>query len=250
MLRIARYVVSLLLLSVLGCAQPETYHPRGDVSIAYLRSMADGRSTLVKDDLYIEGRVVLNDKLGESFKQFVVDDGSAGVVIEVDSDNIDVLVPLYSTVRVRCAGLYLGREGSRFTLGVRPTAEYVVDRIAEDELFNYVTVTTCDSAPPVPIVRSIADITAYDMLRYVCVEDLILVEDEQGATWCDEVGRDELYRSTQRHFTDGRDTLTVATINCCHYATEHIPTHRITLAGIVDSYDGEFVLRLSNHQTL
>lgn len=250
MVRIARYIVSLLLLTAVGCSQPEAYHPRGDVSIAYLRSMADGRSTLVKEDLYIEGRVVLNDKLGESFKQFVVDDGSAGVAIEFDSENIDVVVPLNATVRVRCTGMYLGREGSRFTLGVKPTAEYVVDRIAQDEIFNYLTVTTYDSAPPVPAVRSIADITAYDMLRYVCVEDLVLVESERGTTWCDEVGHDELYRSTLRHFTDGPDTLAVATINCCHYASEDVPTRRTTLAGVIDTYDGEFVLRLSNHQTL
>ena len=38
----------------------------GDVSIAYLRSLADERSQRIKSDIWIEGGVVLNDKLGET----------------------------------------------------------------------------------------------------------------------------------------------------------------------------------------
>ena len=53
----------------------------GDVSIAYLRSLADERSQRIKSDIWIEGCVVLNDKLGETYKSFVLYDKHAGIEV-------------------------------------------------------------------------------------------------------------------------------------------------------------------------
>lgn len=220
----------------------------GDVSIAYLRSMADARSQRIKSDIWVEGIVVLNDKLSESYKSFVVYDGTAGVEVKVDLENVERVLPLYSGVRIRCEGLHIGREGERCVLGAEPTAEYVVDRIPESEIPNRITLYDAGAPRELATKRRIADIGYSDMLAYVRIDGVRLIAEEYGALWCDANAGDSPFESSLHHFTDGCDTLTVATLNRCYYATEPIMEEDVTLIGVVDSYRGELVLRLSDRK--
>ena len=242
--------ISVIVLLMVGCSHGEEHIDRieGDVSISYLCSLAEGRSQSVKSDIWIEGCVVLNDKLGESYKSFVVYDGSAGVEVEVDIASVDRAVPLYSRVKIRCEGLHIGREGARYVLGAAPTAEYVVDRIAEGEILNRMTITAAGDAREYARVKTISDIGHDDMLAYVRVNGVQIVNEERGSLWCDLDAKDRPFDSSVRHFTDGVDTLRVATINRCDYATETVSDDVVTLMGVVDSYDGELVMRLSDYK--
>ena len=218
----------------------------GDISIAYLHSLADGRSQRLRGDMWIEGCVVLNDKLDESYKSFVLYDGTAGVDVKVDIEDVDKVVPLYSGVRIRCEGLYIGREGERYVLGGEPTTEYVVDRIAEAEVLNRMKIDTEGDSRLPARKMGVAEIGYGDMMCYVRVDGVQLVAEERGSAWCDAAAGDVPFDSSLRHFTDGADTLTVATINRCYYAAEPIMEDVVTLMGVVDSYRGELVLRLSD----
>ena len=217
----------------------------GEISIAYLHSLADGRSQRLRGDMWIEGCVVLNDKLGESYKSFVLYDGTAGVEVKVDLEDVDRVVPLYAGVRIRCEGLYVGREGERYVLGAKPTAEYVVDRIAENEVLNRMTINISGDSRERARTVAIADIGVGDLMDYVRIDGVWLVDEERGTAWCDAVSGSD-FESSLRHFTDGVDILKVATLNGCDYATEPIDDGVVTLIGVVDSYRGELVLRLSD----
>ncbi len=218
----------------------------GDISIAYLHSLADGRSQRLRGDVWIEGCVVLNDKLDECYKSFVLYDGTAGVDVKIDIEDVDRVVPLYAGVRIRCEGLYVGREGERYVLGSEPSAEYVVDRIAEAEVLNRMTIVTDgDSRIPARKMR-VAEIGYDDVMCYVRVDGVQLINEEHGSAWCDADAGDMPFESSLRHFTDGCDTLAVATMNRCYYATEPIIEDVVTLMGVVDSYRGDLVLRLSD----
>lgn len=243
------WLISLLLMCV-ACSDGEVHSDgvEGCVSIAYLRSMADARSQRIKSDIWVEGIVVLNDKLGESYKSVVVFDGTAGVEVKVDLEDVDKTLPLYSGVRIRCEGLHVGREGERCVLGAEPTAEYVVDRIAESEIPNRITLYDAGAPRELAVTRHIADIGYSDMLAYVRIDGVRLIAQERGALWCDANAGDSPFESSLHHFTDGCDTLTVATLNRCHYATEPIMEEEVTLIGVVDSYRGELVLRLSDRK--
>lgn len=220
----------------------------GDVSIAYLRSLADARSQRIKNDVWIEGCVVLNDKLGESYKSFVLYDGTAGVEVKVDLDDVERVVPLYSGVRIRCEGLHVGREGERCVLGAEPTAEYVVDRIAESEILNRLTICDEGDLRQRARVMRIAEVSYADMLAYVRIDGVQVVAEERGMLWCDANADDLPFDSSLRHFTDGCDTMTVATLNRCSYAMESILDGEVTLIGVVDIYRGDLVLRLSDYK--
>ena len=243
-------VIALIISMLLACAacssgSGHSGGVEGDVSIAYLRSMADARSQRIKSDIWIEGIVVLNDKLGESYKSFVVYDGTAGVEVKVDLEDVDRALPLYSGVRIRCEGLHVGREGERCVLGAEPTAEYVVDRIAENEVLNRMTINISGDSRERARTVAIADIGVGDLMDYVRIDGVWLVDEERGTAWCDAVSGSD-FESSLRHFTDGVDILKVATLNGCDYATEPIDDGVVTLIGVVDSYRGELVVRLSD----
>lgn len=216
----------------------------GDVSIAYLRSLADERSQRIKSDIWIEGCVVLNDKLGETYKSFVLYDQHAGIEVKVDLENIDAVVPLFAEARIRCEGLYVGREGERIVLGAEPTAEYVVDRISEAEIGNRLEITHIYDKYKGAHNLAVDEVGFDDMSRYVSVEGVAIAK-EEVTSWCDADAKERPYESSLRHFVSGRDTLTVATLNRCDYATQLIPDDIVTLYGVVDSYNGDVVLRLS-----
>jgi hypothetical protein len=250
MRRIVLFISLVLLLAISCYRSTDRCEASGDVSIAYLCSLADQRSQRLKGDMWIEGCVVLNDKLGEAYKSFVLYDGTAGVEVEVDVEDVDRVAPLFAELRIRCEGLHVGREGERVVLGAKPTAEYVVDRIPESETENRFEVTLSAVANRHEQSMTIADVGYDDMLRYVRIEGVQLVEEEAGLTWCDMDASERPFDSSLRHFTDGTDTLTVAVLNRCHYAVGHIPSDIVTLVGVVDSYDGCPVLRLSDRRIL
>lgn len=241
-----RIVLCVSLLLLLAC-KDETELPSygGEVSIAYLRSLATERAVDLKYDYTIRGYVVANDKFGEVGYAFVVADDTGGVEIEVDARDVDEIVPLHAAVEVRCTGLTLGRVGEKICLGLASTDGYVVERIARREIYNRIKIDTAIEASANPEPRTIASLSAYDMLRYLRVDSLRALD--MGAEWTDV---DTLTRgrvAAIRRFTDGRDTLRVVTSGDCDYASHRLPEGLVSLSGILDWYDGAAAFRVTNH---
>lgn len=248
----ALYISLILSLVVsLSCGKEHHSELSGEVSVASLWSLCTERSREIKEDIYISGYVVANDIYKELSKSLVIWDGSGGVELKVECDNLNDIAPLFSKVTLRCSGLSIGREGNKVVIGARPTSDFVVDRIAQNRLLNYLIVI--DSAPAIPsgIDIHISDIDASMMLGYVAIHNLEVVDSEASEAWCERDTTsyfDERYLTTIRHFTDGCDTLRVVTSKECRYASEQMPTSRCSMQGIIDWYDGDYALRLSSHQ--
>ena len=239
-------VVGLLLLA--SCTTESNHEQRGKVSATYLWSLCSERSVAIKKDLYIEGYVVANDKLGELNNAIVIDDGSGGIELKIEGTDINSVVPLFSRVMLRCSGLNVGREGGKTVMGKAPTASYIVDRIDIDDLGNYLTILD-NETPPEGERRTIASIDSYTMLRYVRLDGLQLVDEELNMAWCDSdpENKDE-HLTTVRHFHNLTDTLRVVIDHRCYYADQKPPQQCCTMHGIVDWHDGDIALRITAQQ--
>lgn len=247
---LAHISLIICMIALLSCEeQGKSYPSEGKVSIAYLQSLATERSMKITQDIYIEGCVVANDKLFEIEKALVIADDSGGMELKIDEEYINDIVPLFSHVRLRCSGLNIGREGAKLVIGAPPTSEYVVDRIASEEIFNYLTFTSNNPTAPPSATIDINDLDSRSVLRYARFEDMVLSRTEQGAKWCD-MNEENEYRSTVRHFIHDSDTLRVVTSGGCYYASELIPTTECTLIGIIDWYEEDYALRITSHQVL
>lgn len=244
MRRIVLYIS--LLLGVVGCSGKEgvggEYH-----SIASLWSYARRGTVQITEDIYLCGYVVANDKYGELSRSIVVADDSAGVVIELDMEGIEYCYPLYSKVQIRCSGLWLGVIGPKLILGAEPIGDYIVDRVPSSKVANYITLLSENSDTPTVRRRKVAELEYRDMLNYVVVENLRLVDSEHGLGWTDSDPMTGQPITTIRHFCQGIDTLRVVTYAGCHYAAESIPTSSIFISGILDWYDGDIAMRIIGH---
>ncbi len=247
MREIVLHISLLLLLLGVGCDNASDVTQQQCVSIAYLKSLCDDSSVRIKQDLYIEGCVVANDRYGDIDKAIVINDASGGIEVSIDCPKVEEIIKLYSDVRVNCSGLYIGREGARFVIGHEPTDRYVVDRIPEGEILNYVNMLRITGTPPQPTTMTVSEIEPSSVMRYVHVESLRVIDEEQGQIWCDTT---TTLRNTLRHFTDGRDTLPVVVSRECDHATEVIPSEWCTLIGIIDWYDRRCALRIIAQQIL
>ena len=244
--------ILLALLSAMGCSSSKPhYGTTPNVrSIASLRALLRDNSVTITEDIYISGCVVLNDKYDELTHTLVVVDDSGGIEIAVDCEDIDALIPLHSRVTVRCSGLQLGRKGHKMALGAIPTDEFVVDRIAQEQLFNYISCTgICDDATPI-ISTDIPSFATLPMLSYVEIEGVRFVEASQGDAWCQRSDTDDSFITTLRHLTDGASTLGVIVEGTAQYAPDNLPEGRLRCYGIVDYYDDCAVLRICNRKVV
>ena len=217
------------------------------VSIAHIKSLCRSQAEAITEDLTIVGRVVANDKLGELNRAIAIMDDTAGIELKIDVDYIDLEIPLYSEVTIRCSGLWLGREGEKIVLGAEPMSHYVVDRVASEELRNVVKSVTLPDAMPVSHRRTIAEINPLDMSCLVRIENMRFAETEDGVKWCnrdEETGR---YITTVRYAEDDTGVIGIVVDGDCDYRMEQIPSDVVTCYAIVDSYASQRVLRITNH---
>lgn len=244
-MRAMLWLISVMLLAV-GCSQERPEAIEREISIAYLGSKVRYEAVLLKEDIAIRGRIVATDKMDEIEKRVVIADPTSGIELKVESSNADLLLPLYAEATVHCSGLYLAREGDKLVLGRQPSTVYSVDRLSESDILRYVSVDTSPTAPPEALRRTIDQITGYDLLCYVRIDDVEFVE--RDSLWLD--FDKNTPRHTLRHITDGVDTLGVAVNDATEYGSEPLPTGKLNCYGIVDSYKGDLVLRIINKQAI
>lgn len=264
-MRIAAIIISCLLCACGSATTPDFDRlsdgelGQGKVSIAYLKSLGKGRSTLIDSDIFIEGTVIATDWLGEFYKTIVVADRTGGIEIGIDIRHLYEMIPVTAGITVSCNGLWLGRAGSKTELGAAPTGEYATDRIAAADIWRYIRLSEPEGMPD-PLEITISELSADHLSQFVCIRDLTVVEDERGKAWCDRPDADydddqeedaPFLTYTDRHFIDkDGNMLTARTLDRCEYRNEPLPTGNVTLAGIVDLADGEFVLRIINRYVI
>ena len=208
----------------------------------------------ITGDFTFEATVTANDLRDEFYKTLLVNDGSGGIEIAIDSRQLFRSIPLHARVIISCNGLALGRSGQKIVLGMMPQSEYSTDRIPYNDIQRYINLTG-QSASPDPLELTVAEISVQHISQFVYIKGLHLIEEERQSSWCDPIGDqpededdDRFLTYSDRHFIDDRgDTLTVRTLNRCNYRHEPIPEGRIALAGAIDWADDRYVLRIVDH---
>lgn len=158
--------ISLLTLPVLltlpaGCdraTQPEftVRPPEPQNSVAYLKSLCDGKSSVaIAQDITIRGFVTANDLYGEFHRTIVVEDASGGISIAAEGSPLADLYPFGIVATVRCNGLTLCDYGGKIQLGTTP-GDGGAGCIPREELARYIR-TEPETGRAVATEREIVD---------------------------------------------------------------------------------------------
>lgn len=249
--------ISLLTLPVLltlpaGCdraTQPEftVRPPEPQNSVAYLKSLCDGKSSVaIAQDITIRGFVTANDLYGEFHRTIVVEDASGGIAIAAEGSPLADLYPFGIVATVRCNGLTLCDYGGKIQLGTTP-GDGGAGCIPREELARYIRTEPPGGETPSAQLLTFDAVSARHIDTRVRFDDVRFAD--AGKTWCDtdpETGRAV---ATEREIVDTRGrTFTVRTAATCVYVKEPLPQGTGSLYGIIDYFAGKYTLRVTNRE--
>ncbi|MBO5216672.1 MAG: hypothetical protein J6B41_02855 [Alistipes sp.] len=238
-------VSTLLCIGIVSCSDKvESYLTQEEniISIAHLRAQLRSQATPITEDYIIEGYIVANDHYGEYYKKLIISDGTGGIEIAIDAEELYRDFPLYSSVTLNCSTLWIGDYGGRIIMGARPTGEYTVDRIPQEELSRYLRCSSQDEVMQYPEYIAINQITAHNCGNIYRIADVSFKE-QSGMSWCEYDAESEQYVTTERLLYDKEgNSIPLRIPGECHYAEQIIPDGWGSIVVIVESFNGVFSL--------
>ncbi len=176
--------ISALLISFCCCDTYDSVVGEYDISsISQLRSFgSEWGSNPIMSDIIIDGYVTANDMYGEFYKKIIIEDESGAVEVLCDVDRCYQLFPFGSLIRINCNGLWIAPTNSKLQLGARPQSEYSIDRIPQNQLFQYIRVV--DAVEPIAHEIVIDELTERYISRYVVVKGLAFMDCETNSKLC------------------------------------------------------------------
>lgn len=212
------------------------------VSIAHLRTLYRGYPITISEDIYIEGRVVSDDRYGNFYHTLVLQDSTGGIPIRIYHNALHTLHPLGSTLRVRCLGLQLGSYGGAVRLGGESDGRgEVSDLSPADWARSYVELGEVANVEPRRV--AIAELSARDIATLVMVEGVAVVEG--GRLWS------EVAEEREVHVVDGAlDTLVVSLSPYEELFDSRVPTGRVDVVGVLDYFRPHYQLVISSVKSL
>ncbi len=217
------------------------------ITIKELRTYYTGLTTLITDDIVIDGIVMVNDAFGELYKSFIIEDGTAAVKVMCDIENVATCFAVGSQVSIRCSSLWLGASGASIQLGKAPTGSYAVDYIEEEDINTYIKVTSDYSYYPTLPSLSISDLSDNEALRSITFKNLTF---KSASTVTHYAMLDELTgeRVATYHTLCDADNNEISLYVSPHvsYASQRVPTGEVTFSAIIERYGSNYSLMIVN----
>ncbi len=107
-----------------------------------------GPSFLIDTAITIQGIVTANDRSGNFYKQIVIDDNSAGIMVLIDINSLYNDFPVGRKIYIKTQGLYLGYESGLPVLGYTPTSQGGLNAIPANRVDEFIVKANTNN--PVP----------------------------------------------------------------------------------------------------
>ncbi|QQR99051.1 MAG: choice-of-anchor J domain-containing protein [Sphingobacteriales bacterium] len=255
--RILMSIALLTTLSITSCKKDNFDEPPHEITdpnianttIAELRSLfTSGNPITVTDDIIIGGVVTADDRTGNFYKQFIIQDSTGAIPVLVNKSGLYTDYPVGRKVYIKCNGLVLGQYGNNKQLGgyIDYTgAQPSVGEIQSALVNNYIV-----KGPMVtPIVpRKISSFAQLNLTtdQSILIElDPVSFDDASaGVPYANIVTEQSLSRTILD--CEGNEFL-VRTSNFSTFANTNTPaaTEKVSIIGIYSVYrtDKQFAIR-------
>ncbi len=216
-----------------------------NTSIADLKALYDGDTTLISDSIIIKGTVISTDKNGNFYKELVIQDSSGGISISIDRSPIYNDYPYGTAVYVKCAGLYLGEYGGVVQLGSlyedngiwqfgrMQGWEYIQEHLYRDDRGEPVT----------PQTITIPGINTSLVNTLVKFENVQFTEQNLGLPFADAVNNLDKNRDIE---DCDKNSVSIRTSGYANFAADTVPSGKGTLIAVLGSYNNEYQLKLNS----
>jgi hypothetical protein len=218
------------------------------VSIAWLKTLYTGAPTRIDREFHISGAVVSDDRQGNFYKTLVLDDGTAGIEVRVDMEQIFKRFMIHTRASVRCNGLWLGSYGGTLQLGAEPFDDLQTQPLSEVEVAEHLAVDTVFYGEVRPRTLAFDEISLRHVSTFVAFEGVGFASEERGTSWADEAGTGT-GSATDRHLVDAAgDTLVVRTSAHARFAAWPLPEGVGRIEGVLGIFNGNYQLVVTDSE--
>jgi hypothetical protein len=198
----------------------------GNITIAALKALYTGGSPItITDDLNITGIVIADDRSGNFYKTLVVDDGTAGIQVLIESSQLYTDFPAGRQINIHCKGLVLGTYANNTQLGgfIDGTSVGNIPQALIKTVFTKGTLN--NDVTPLIQHTTIAGLNNSMNSRLVQIDDVEFEEASADVPYAD-VDK-TIPGSGDRYLHDctpSHNTIDVRTSNFAKFAYAHTPT--------------------------
>ncbi len=244
-------IFAVSLVSFSGCKKDnfdepptETVDPNLPVThtISEFKALFLGTTLQLTDDITIAGIIVANDKSGNIFNQIIIDDGTAGISVAIDQNELNGEFPVGRKIYVNCKSLYLAADNSLIGLygAIDITGSPI--EIPASLISKYIVKANAGN-PVVPIeVADIDNLNNTFQNRLVKLSNVEFDEADANQPFADAVNKQSVSRILKE--CDG-DNLEVRSSGYADFATKLTPKGKGTIIGVYTVYgtDKQLILR-------
>ena len=199
---------------------------------------------LISNDTIIEGVVTANDESGNLYKKLFIQDGTAGLEIELDKADTYTEFRIGQKVFIKCKGLYIGEYGSKVQLGYISNGE--MGRIPLAYISEHIFLDGMPGTAPTPEHKSIASFTGADYDKLITLDSVYF--ETPGVVYA--ITGDENITATERNIfdKDGTTFIALRTSSYANFAGYKTPKGYGSVTGILGIYNGtyQFYIRDTN----
>ncbi len=216
------------------------------ISISGLKELADDNSIIqIQTDLTIKGQIVADDRSGNFFREFILQDETGGIAILINLTSAYTLFPVGREILIDCQGLYLGVDNGVIKLG-----GYVINEGGGETLGNIVDynerITRGKLKDPIePAVKSIADLKDSDISSLVRIDNVEFASQELGLTYADPIGRSSINRTLVD--CNGREII-LRSSGFADFAGDELPSGNGSIVAIYSVFRDDRQLFIRNRE--
>ncbi|HRP88817.1 MAG TPA: DUF5689 domain-containing protein [Edaphocola sp.] len=219
-------------------ADESSYDPNLKVTHTISELLAMPLNTKITEDVTISGVVVMDDRSGNYYKKFVIQDTTGGIEINIDQNNIYNDYPIGRKVYVKCKGLTLAAYGGMKQLGYGIDERSSVVAIP----FNMADEYIIKANYPNPII---VDTFTYDQLANVVGADkylnkLVAIKDVQFKEGSYGVSYAQSNTTTNRYLEGcnaSSSNIVLRTSNYSKFQAALTPTGSGTIVALYTKYN-------------
>lgn len=218
------------------------FDPKLEVTHTIAQLLAMPANTTITDEIIISGVVVMDDRSGNYYKKFVIQDETGGIEISLDQNNIYNDYPVGRKVYVKCKGL------TRTSYGGNPQLGYGIDErqsivsipfvMADDYIVkaNYPNEIKIDTFTFDELYR--VDDNARNLNRLVAIRDVEFPEGGSGTTYAAaNTSTDRILRGCGASNSGG--DLVVRTSNYARFQGQPLPAGTGVIVGLYTKYNNK-----------
>jgi len=235
--------LSAIVLTLTACVKgdfetPPIFIPKvnfkANSTISALLLKYPGACDSVKDTVIISGIVTANDESGNLYKKIVIQDGSAGLEVELDQTSLYTDYRIGQRLFIKCKGMYLGRYNNLPQLGYIYNGS--IGRLPATFIKQHIFPDSLPGKPVEPLVIIPTSLNISMVNKLVRLEGVSFTD--AGSPWADAAA------SGDRGLEGGPTTFVVRTSNFANFATEAIPSGSGTIQGILSLFGTTYQLTI------